>query len=244
MLEYCMQDDRELIKARLGKLGIRTRREDEITRELSDHLEDHTAALEADGVARDEAGRRAFNSVANWPALRSEILLAEAAEEIMNYRTKVLWLPAFCALTLSSALLALFQFFGMVPRFFWLSNGMSMETYFTVYAPWLIALAAVGALAALWSKRAGGEVIHRLLAALAPAIGFLGFMLVSPFIVVLVYELLRFYPGGGAHRRFPLNFSGPFFAGIAVLLVSWVLLPALPLLLGAVPFLRRPQRQS
>jgi ABC-type uncharacterized transport system involved in gliding motility auxiliary subunit len=32
--------------------------------------------------------------------------------------------------------------------------------------------------------------------------------------------------------------------GVLVLLVNWVLLPAVGLLLGAVPFLRKPQPQS
>ncbi len=239
-----MTDKRESIRALLGKLGLGPHREEEILRELSEHLEDYASAREAGGMAPEEAARKALDSVTDWPALRSEIVLAETEEESMNYRTKVLWLPALGALTLSSVLLALFQFLGLVPRFIWLSKGMSMEPYFTVYAPWLVTLIGVGAVAALWSKRVGGEAIHRLLAALAPAIGFLGVLLISPFITILIYELLRFYPGTAAHRRFPLNFHGPFLAGMAVLLMSWVLLPALPLLLGAVPFLRKPQAHS
>jgi len=239
-----MTHHRELIRARLGKLGLRPHREGEIVRELSDHLEDNAAALEARGIAPEEAVRKALDSVPDWPALRNEIFLAETEEESMNYRTKVLWLPALGALALSSVLLALFQFLGLVPRFIWMTSGMSMEPYFTVYAPWLVGLIGVGAVAALWSKRVGGGAIHRLLAALAPAIGFLGVLLISPVITIFIYELLRFYPGAAAHRRFPLSFHGPFLAGMAVLLMSWVLLPALPLLIGAVPFLRKPQAQS
>ena len=101
-----------LIRERLGKLGLGPRREEEILRELSEHLADHAEALEARGVARDAAAREALDSVSNWPELRKEILSAETEETIMNYRTKVLWLPALCALTLSNGLLALMQIFG------------------------------------------------------------------------------------------------------------------------------------
>jgi hypothetical protein len=156
----------------------------------------------------------------------------------MNYRTKVLWLPALGALILSSGLLAVFQFFGVVPRFYWLSARMSMEPYFTIYIPWLVALPIVGALAALWSQRVGGRAIHRLLAALAPAIGILGVFLIGPFIGLLIYALLPLFSHAVAHRTVPLSLHAPPIAGIAVVLVSWVLLPGAGLVIGAAPFLR------
>src|SRR5208282_4375850 len=98
-------------KARLGKLGLGTRREEEILRELSEHLADHAAALEARGVAPDDAAQGALDTVSNWPAFRNEILSAETEEVNMNYRTKALWLPALCALTLSNGIVALMQIF-------------------------------------------------------------------------------------------------------------------------------------
>ncbi len=112
-----MSDDQELIKARLGKLGLGTRREEEIVRELSEHLADHAAALEARGVASEAAAREALESVSHWPELGEEILAAETEETTMNHRTKDLWLPALCALTLSNVLLALMQIFGPPPHF-------------------------------------------------------------------------------------------------------------------------------
>ena len=50
-----MPDNQGLIRERLGKLWLETRREEEILLELADHLDDHAAALEARGVARDAA---------------------------------------------------------------------------------------------------------------------------------------------------------------------------------------------
>jgi hypothetical protein len=244
-----MPDHHGLLKKCLGELGLAPRREKEILCELADHLEDHAAALEARGITSEEAFQKAVGGVADWPKFREEIYRAETEEATMNYqvtyRTKVLWLPALGALTLSSTLLALFQFFGLVPRFYWLSKtGMSMHPFFTVYLPWLIALPLIGAFAAFWSQRAGGKAIHRLLAALAPPIGMLGVFLISPFITLLIYMLIPLFAKGSGHTRVPPTLHAPPMIGVLVVLVSWVLLPAVGLLIGAVPFLRKPQPQS
>ena len=242
-----MPDHRSLIKNRLGKLELEPRRENEILCELSDHLEDHAAALEARGLSRDSAAREALESVSNWPELRAEIYRAETEEAIVNYRTKVVWLPALGALALSSILLATYQFVGIAPRFYCLSKtDMTMHPYFTVYLPWLIALPLIGAVAAYWSQRAGGKPLHRLLAALAPPIGMLGFFLIGPFIALFLYILMALFGKGAAQTRalHALHTNHPPLIGVVIMLVSWGLLPAVGLLIGAVPFLRKHQAQS
>ena len=224
-----MPDNRELLKARIGGLGLTPGREEEILRELSEHLEDHASALAARGVASEAAVREAFDSVSDWPEFREEILSAETEEAIMNYRTKVLWLPALCALTLSNGLLALMQVFGPPPHFYWFYTDKSMEGFYVFIVPWLISQPVVGGVAAYWSRRAGGAVRHQLLAALAPAIALLClFVLILPFAMVV-----------GKHVSHHIQLSA-----FLVLTVTWVLLPAVPLLIGAAPFLRKPQPQS
>lgn len=224
-----MPDNCELLKARIGKLDLTPGREEEILRELSEHLEDHASALVARGMARDAAAREALNSVSNWPELRREIELAETEETIMNYRTKVLWLPALCALTLSNVLLALMQIFGRPPHFYVFHTGKSMELFCAFIVPWLISQPVVGAVAAYWSRRAGGAVLHQLLAALAPAIALLGlFLLILPWAMIV-------------EKPFAPNIR---LTAFLVLTVTWVLLPSVPLLIGAAPFLRKPQPQS
>jgi hypothetical protein len=224
-----MPDNQELIRERLGNLGLGTCREEEIFRELSDHVADHAAALEARGVPRDAAVRAALDSVFNWPEFREEILSAETEEAIMNYRTKVLWLPALCALTLSNVMLALIQVFGPPPHFYWFYTGKSMQPMIAFFVPWLISQPVVGAVAAYWSRRAGGALRHQLLAALAPVIALLGlFVLILPFSMVLDKHV--------AHNIRLTAFL--------VLTVVWVLLPSVPLLIGAAPFLRKPRPQS
>jgi len=224
-----MPDEQELIKARLGKLGLGPHREEEIFRELSEHLADHAAALEARGVAPDDAAQGALDTVSNWPAFRNEILSAETEEANMNYRTKALWLPALCALTLSNGLVALMQIFGHPPDSYWLGTaGWTMKVLSAYIVPWLILQSVVGAIAAYWSRRAGGSVRYQLLAALAPAIALLGlFVLVIPISIMLKEH-------GANHIRL---------SAFMIVTVVWVLLPAVPLLIGAAPFLRRPQAQ-
>ncbi|MGA3325721.1 MAG: permease prefix domain 1-containing protein [Terriglobia bacterium] len=238
-----MPDTRGLLKKCLGELGLAPHREEEILRELADHLEDHATALEARGITDEQAFQEALSGVGDWPKFREEIHRAETEEATMNYqvtyRTKVLWLPALGALTLRSGLLALFQFLGLVPRFYWLS-GIGIP----FYLPWLIALPAIGAVAAFWSQRAGGKAVHRLLAALAPPIGMLGTFLIGPFIGLLIYLLIPLFSDGAGHRRTRFPLHAPPMIGVFLMLASWVLLPAVGLLLGAVPFLRSHEAQS
>ena len=221
-----MPDNQGLIRERLGKLGLGTRREEEIFCELGDHLEDHAAALEAGGVARDAADREALDSVSNWPAFRNEILSAETEETTMNYRTKALWLPALCALTLSNGFLALMQIFGVPAHFYWLGVGKSVQALCEFIVPWLVSQLAVGAVAAYWSRRAGGTVRYQLVAALAPAIALQGL-----FLLILSWAMI-------VEKPFAPNIR---LGAFLILTATWVLLPAVPLLIGAAPFLRKPQ---
>jgi hypothetical protein len=225
-----MPDNSTYLRERLGRLGLETCREEEIVRELDEHLEDHAAALEARGVTSGAAAREALDSVSDWPGLRNEIVSAETEETIMNYRTKVLWLPSLCAITLSNGIVALMQIFGRPPDSYWLSaSGKSMQVISAFIVPWLISQSVVGAIAAYWSRRAGGTVRYQLLAALSPAIVLLGlFLLVIPSSILL-------------HKHALHNIR---LSAFMIVTLTWVLLPALPLLIGAAPFLRKPQPQA
>ncbi len=224
-----MSGNREFIKTHLGKLGLGTRREEEIVCELSEHLADHAATLETRGLTCDAAAREALDSVSNWPELHNEIVSAEAEETTMNYRTKVLWLPALCAVTLSNGLLALMQIYGVPAHFYWLSVGKTVRALCEFIVPWLILQLVVGGVAAYWSRRAGGTVRYQLLAALAPAIALLGV-----FVLILPLSMIVERPPAPSIRL----------AGFLILTATWVLLPGIPLLIGAAPFLRKPQAQS
>jgi hypothetical protein len=244
-----MPDNRALLKNCLGELGLTPQREEEILREVGDHVEDHTTALEAGGIANEEAFQKAVGSVEDWPKFREEIYRAETAEATMNYqmtyRSRVFWLPALVALTLSSGLLAVFQHAGIEPRFYWPSGEPgTYHAFFAFYVPWLIALPLVGAVAAFWSQLAGGKAPYRMLAALAPSLGMLGVFLIIPFIAWPINIVMSVHH----HRHISFSLTGSsvvaFITGFLILLANWVLLPAIALFIGAAPFLRKAQPQS
>ena len=143
----------------------------------------------------------------------------------MNYRTKVLWLPAFCMSLLSCGLLALLQLAGFQPRIYWLGRGL----FFPLYLPWLVVLPLVGAAGAFWSRRAGGRVAHQLLASLAPPVFWLAFFLLFGPVALFV------------NREVPVGLK---LECMVVYVLVWVLLPSCALFLGVVPFLRKPRLQT
>ena len=219
-----MPADRESIRAALGNLGLDPEREEEIVREISEHLADHAASLELGGMARAAAVRAAVASVSDWAALRKEILAAETEELMMNYRTKALWLPALLAVTLSNGLLAMIQIIGPHTHFHWLNPYLEMRPWYTFLIPWLILQMPVGAIAALWSRRAGGTLPYQLLSALAPAVASLGVLVLVPILT----------EHGSNHLKTENHLSAP---GFLLMITIWVFVQALPLLVGAAPFL-------
>lgn len=234
-----MPDNRALVKERLGELGLAPYREEEILRELAGHLEDQATALEASGMGPEEAVEEALDSIPGWPELRAEIIQAETEEETMNYRTKVLWLPAVVGGVASSSALAIMQLSGLAPLFY--GTPSAGYGYLIFYVPWLACLPVVGAAAAYWSRRAGGRAQHRLLAALAPTLAvlsiFLVILLVNPAVCLLVSLHHHCAVFGGLSLR-------EFLRGFGALLANWTLLPALALFAGAAPFLHTPHPQA
>ena len=133
----------------------------------------------------------------------------------MNDRTKNLWLPGMASLLGASLLLMIVQRVRFQPRLVWFGH-MAMLLYW----PWLAGLPAFGGLGAYLSRRAHGSTRTRLIAGLSPAL-----MLFATFSVIL--------PWGLAVDGFSL-FR---FAYFCLAVTNWVVLPALALLFGALPFL-------
>jgi hypothetical protein len=236
-----MPNNQDLIRERLGALGLPPQREEEILRELGEHVEDSLAALEAGGILPEQALRDTLDSVSDWPELRKRIVHAETAGRAMNCRTRALWVPALSAIAMSSGLLALVQHAGIAPHLFWVGKRSNSCLFFAFYFPWLILLPLVGAVSAFLSDHAGSKVKHRLLAALAPALGMLGFIFISPLIALAIYLAMYLLHRGHAHGSFSLIL---FLTASSVYLANWVLLPAIGLLMGAAPFLRKGNRSA
>ncbi len=138
----------------------------------------------------------------------------------MNPRTRSLWLPAMANLIVAPGLLMILQKLAVQPRVLWIGD-MAM----VLYLPWLVTLPIFGAFGAFLAKRAQARIMNRLIAGLSPALAVLGaFALVLP--VGLVVDHARL-------SDFPFTYFG-------LTIFNWVLLPALALLIGTLPFLREP----
>jgi hypothetical protein len=201
-------------------------REEEIITELAGHLEDLYEDLLRRGKPESEAAQFALSTAADWDEVRREIQVAAKEEVIMNHRVKALWLPGACTIALSGVLLRLLQGMPAAPPVTWVWHG----AYLLVYWQWLLCLPLIGALGAYWSRRAGGKLLERSLAASFPALTWMGFPgLLLPFVLVfhwIVYHDFKLVP--------PALFF----------LVGWVVLPEAALLLGASVFFRGDAAES
>jgi hypothetical protein len=93
-----------------------------------------------------------------------------------------------------------------------------------VHIPWLLALLLIGAGATFLARRAGAGFSRRLLVALSPALLIGGSVNVLMAFVVTAASI-------GGHRVYPIDFVGHF-------IVGWLVVPAIALLFGSLPFLR------
>jgi hypothetical protein len=214
-------DWNELIRSRLGSLGLDAEREAEIVAELAQHLEETYEENRRQGQADEQAVELALAAVSDWPALRRDIRGA-CGEVCMNNRTKCIWLPGLVMLTVSMGMLRALISAGFRPLTFFPNWHHPLQ----FYTPWLLALPILGALGASWSQRGGGGRKARVLAATFPAIALAGFGLVA-LAADLVVDVW-----GGRHSVWHT------LCGLGSFLLCWVLAPGLALLAGATPFLK------
>src|SRR5689334_20171374 len=93
-----MLDWNQLVRERLGSLGLPPATEEEVVQELAAHLQDIYEENVAKGIEEAHALRMALAEVHNWGPLAKKIERTKKLEGIMNTRTKQLWLPALLSL--------------------------------------------------------------------------------------------------------------------------------------------------
>ena len=90
-----MPDWKKLVRARLGPSALPPEHREQVISELAAHLEEVCQAARADGLTETEAERRALQEAGDWHVLGTNIQRAmRTKEQLMNQRTKSLWLPA------------------------------------------------------------------------------------------------------------------------------------------------------
>jgi hypothetical protein len=222
-----MPDWKALVRKRMESesLGLGPAPEEEIVCELASHLEDCCEELGAQGFCKSEAIERSLEQVADWPSLSRKIRRTKRKEEMMNHRTKTLWLPALISLTAAMIFLMVSTLIALQPRFL-AGHFVNIHTSTTstnypmaAYIPWLLLLPFCGAAGAYLSRRAGGQRWARLAAGLFPWIalfGLIGFLTLIGQIVPFRHQWARFVTG--------------------LMLAS--VLPGIALFLGVIPFLK------
>lgn len=206
-----MPDFQRIVQDRVGCLRLREEREREIQAELAAHLEDRYQEFRDQGSGESGAMSAALTELGNIRGLRENI---RRAEEGWMDRKKQFLIPALASMCVSAA--AQTTSYGLHGRPF---VFLGTHTAYVLQPAWLVALPLAGALGAFLARRAGAPVTRRLLAASAPA-----WMWLPVFILAFFVDVVF-----GSTRQMSL-LAGP--------LVSWLVVPAVASLLGALPFLR------
>jgi len=210
-----MPDWARRVSRRLGPLAIPPKRRDEIVREMAGFLEDRYEERLSLGESPRAALRGAMASAGRWPDLAREI---ERVEGQMTRRWKTMWLPGLAVSVAAQGLLLALGALGAAGRTVWHPPLPPVLLYW----PWLLALPVLGAAGAAWSRQQGGTRFERLIVAVFP---------LAPWLV--------FFPMGVARI---LSEDIPTSEKLLVVLVgglNWVIVPALALVLGALPVLHR-----
>lgn len=213
--------------ARLRRAIERTKRKEEIMNGLTKALLLSIAVLFATGLVLLFSRRGAVVQLVIWTACAAMLLCAAASEgNRLAPSSKSVWLPALTTFFGASVSLMVCEFLGMRPHMVWMSRDAVGHNALLFYWPWLATLPIFGAVGACLSQRADGSIRARIAAGLSPALIMLAVMsLVLPFGVAI----------DGFHFFQLVSFG--------LMLLNWVVLPALALLIGELPFLQPKLRE-
>jgi len=211
-----MPDWKKEIRGRMQRLNLAPETREEVIAELASHLED---------AESEPSNRQGSISAIKWRKLATAIERSKKGT-VMNRRIKSLWLPSLANLAAMIALVILFDRFNLQEP--GLATPGHVGRAFRI--PFLFMLPALGALGAFLAQRAQASRAERLIAGLVPSLLWLA-------VLVLV---------GLPLALDPQDFSGIPMRHFALSTIGLVILPALLLLAGILPFLRnsRPRPQE
>jgi len=206
-----MPDWKKIVSKHLGLKHI----QEEAVRELAAHLEESYENHRSRGLTEPIAVAETLQELEDCDVLVKAIRRRSSEEDLMNYRTRTLWIPVMITLLGASLSLMILQKTGFRPNLIW--KGPIAVLF---YLPWLALLPFAGAAGAYLSQRGHAPVSRRLLVAASPA--------VLLFIVMSIILPLEMIVDGFWWLRLV-------YFGVAV--ANWVAVPGVALLLGAAPFL-------
>jgi hypothetical protein len=218
-----LSDWRRWIRLRLARGGLCLPFEDEAVEELANHIEDALSHRRMNESGEQACLLRSKLAREDWSHLAREIRRGRE-EEDMNDRVRRIWLPGAAAVAVAHGLWTLLLTAGLQPIIVW----DDWHPLVFLFLPWLFLLPLVGAGAAYWSRRCGGSRRDLWIACLLPALAMAVYLLL-PTIAVFLVDL-----------QIPLAFKlkVAFWRGY----FGMVLVPAVLLSLGVLPFLRERAR--
>ena len=215
-----MQNWQRVVRERLKACQMPGAPFDEIVAELAAHLEESYENRCSHGLAEADALAQTLQELDDCGVLVKAIQ-RKSGEELMNHRTRTLWIPAMITLLAASVSLMILQKTGFRPNLIW--KGPIAVLF---YLPWLASLPLAGAAGAYLAQRAHAPISRRLLVAASPAL-----LLLVVMSIVLPLDMIV-----DGFWWFRLVY-------FAVAVVNWVVVPGAVLLLGAAPFLHGASEQ-
>lgn len=218
-----MPDWELLIREGIATVRLTPSQKDEVAAELASHLEELYEEQRANGLTEAQAAEHTLSAVGDWKKLKRRVRRAKATEEVMNNRTKQLWLPGLAAFWATMGCEVALGKLGSGA----ISDGRLFNPHNTAvfYGLWLVAQLACGALAAYLSRRAGGRRPARIGAAL-----FTSAVLLTTMVIVITICAVG--------RAAGLAFTTLDFMLLIKPVAIVVLIPSAAMLLGALPFLQ------
>ncbi|HKF52878.1 MAG TPA: hypothetical protein VKB26_11240 [Candidatus Acidoferrales bacterium] len=220
-----MRDWEREAQRRLENTNFPAAGRDEVARELADYLEEVSSDAQHRGLKESVSEDRAFTELHEDPHLGAN-LFRVCQEGNMNDRTKRLWLPGFCILLMTEAVLYSVQL-GRFDYLLWLGQGHRWRI--AINLPWLCALPVLGAVAAYWSRRNGAGRDVQVAAGLFPLLVFFGNFFGGPGVASLPVRLAFGQHSWGMHQLMVMY--------LPWILLGWVIIPLAALLLGVLSVL-------
>lgn len=211
-----MADWKKVVGQHMTQMNLPASVQGEVIDELAAHLEDSEHDRSSNQVVGSEE-----NEAVRWKELARAICSAKGNGGTMHQRTIKLWLPVMANLTLYTIMMYIGAF-CFDERIWTPRISAGSHTPLPIFHPWLFMLPICGALGALVAKRSDASRGTLLVAGLAPSIIWFAVFAIMGLVLVCA----------------PNDFKGFPLSQIALAAFGWVIIPALLLFLGTVPFLR------
>jgi hypothetical protein len=221
-----MRDWAQVAREELARRGLDCG--DDVAAELGAFLDDAYRECVASGADPGRAVELTSSQAGDWAQLARRL---KRLEEVPMERAKRLWIPGLVNAALAFGLLRAATAAGLEP--FVRLRGYSE---FVVYWQWLPVVALLAGITAWSSARAGGCVREQLIAGLSPSLAMLTLLLFLVVVGTVAEVAIRMAFPESARDLAPMSVR---LEGLAGMLATWVLVPGIVSLLGALPFIRR-----